>query len=166
MAQGTLVERRRYWHTQVMAWQASGLGVTAFAREHGLNLRSLLYWRRSLRRHEQTGRSAGQAPLFQRLEVVSEPPHQGTVETLGIETGTPWATELPCSPWQPEPPAKTQTVDLGAGVRSGDIRCQVHLPNGARVELTGMMEAALLGNLLQVAGNLPVMAANTTGGRP
>ena len=72
---GTLAERRRFWRAHVKAWQASDQGVTAYAREHGLNPKTFLYWRQSLRRKERSSTKCnGAKPLFQRLEVVKPPP--------------------------------------------------------------------------------------------
>jgi len=76
---GKLAERRRIWREHVRAWQASGLGVTAYARKHDLNPKTFLYWRQSLRRNERKSADRLSAtanatqPLFRRLDVVTPP---------------------------------------------------------------------------------------------
>ena len=77
---GKLAERRRFWRAHVRAWQASGQGVTAYAREHGLNPKTFLYWRQSLRRKERSpATSDGTAPLFRRLDVVQPSPAEASM---------------------------------------------------------------------------------------
>ena len=61
----------RYWRTAdaaqvVEAWRRSGASGTAFARQHGLNVRRLLRWRERLAQAE--------APVFHPVRVVD--PHE------------------------------------------------------------------------------------------
>lgn len=62
--QASMEEKRRYWREHVRTWKESGLGVTAYARKQGINLKTFHYWRQVLRREENA-----KPAVFQRIEV-------------------------------------------------------------------------------------------------
>ena len=60
MARRRNLERERYWRGKIREQRASGLGVSAFCREHEVPLSSFFQWRRKLKgRHAKEERASG-----------------------------------------------------------------------------------------------------------
>jgi transposase-like protein len=86
MARRRNPERERYWRRLIREQQASGLGISAFCREHEVSLSSFFQWRRKLRerpRRDEPGAAPDtsqedSAPRFVPVELPA-PPTAGRV---------------------------------------------------------------------------------------
>lgn len=65
----TQEERRALWQERINQWQQSGLRLTAFARQHELDIKRLAYWRLRLNTHASG--SAHQTLIPLRIQPIS-----------------------------------------------------------------------------------------------
>jgi hypothetical protein len=74
--------RERQWRRRVKDWEASGLSVRAFCRQHGLVETSFYYWKRELRSRDAATASARTKPVFVPMTVLPG-------STLAVEVRCP-----------------------------------------------------------------------------
>lgn len=130
---------RAFWLGHILACERAGNVVDVYTQEHGLSEQSFCRWKRVLSQSGELSMPQA-APMFQRLELVS--------------ASVPVDEELP--------PERDETRGV-EGVTSLEAiaSCRIRLPNGTALEVSGALSAGLIGQLLQVAGALPLVAGGT-----
>ncbi len=63
-------QRRKFWEKHLSDWQASGLSQTGYCREHGLSIKSFVYWKKRLV-SARVSVSLVEVPRFQSAPMVS-----------------------------------------------------------------------------------------------
>jgi len=66
-----LTERRQYWRQHVRACRDSGLTTIAYARQQGINVKSLYAARKALTNNGKLPKP--QLPLFQKVQLAADP---------------------------------------------------------------------------------------------
>ncbi|WP_293653984.1 helix-turn-helix domain-containing protein [Thiolapillus sp.] len=85
-----LTEVQRFWLQHYQAWQTSGKNQVAYAREHGLAVKSLYYWKKRLRQIGAIDAGLSSTPpVFQKLQLAP-------VAAAGIQCQIQFANGLVC----------------------------------------------------------------------
>ena len=90
-----------FWTSHVEACQRQGIAASLYARQHGLTLASLYYWRRKLKLAAAVGDGGGTANKFVALRVVGAAAVAATSPcTLVLRSGLRLElTALPSPAW-------------------------------------------------------------------
>ncbi|MBF0429275.1 MAG: hypothetical protein HQL94_10160 [Magnetococcales bacterium] len=128
-----------YWLKHVLACERSGDGVRVYTKTHGLNVKSFYKWRREL---SERGKLTEEhtSSMFRRLEMVP--------------TFVPQEKEMVSEP-------VVQMDDACNTSSEAFSTCNIRLPNGGVLELTGSLSSGLIGHLLQIVGVLPIINARS-----
>lgn len=89
--------RERLWRKRIADWQAGGLSVRAFCRQHDLTETAFQYWRQELRRRDAAAPAAvtpPPRPVFVPVTVVPDPEPVATVASPDPQS--PAAVEVRC----------------------------------------------------------------------